>query len=729
MKNNTSCKKVETFGAPREIRLGVEVLKEEELFLTTLPDGAIPPNDRAGLGLYYRDTRFLSCLDVVLNGTLPVFLSAIYEEGYFAQVELANKVLENGASPVPAKVIHLRYLRALHEGLIQRLRLINFHYEPVKLSLEIRVGADFVDIFEVRGFERAKRGKLLAPRKVKNGLVFAYMGLDGKYRSTIVSFYPTPRQIQFHSNGLATIAFEFLLLPQKKYYVYMRIVPLIGKHIGIPPEKGPRRVISVFTKNLPYKSNQCEQWRRRCANFHSSNLILSQMFEQGIADLHSLRTKYPGLGTIIEAGVPWYAAPFGRDSLVVAWQTLLVNPDIARQTLHFLARLQGKEVNPSRDEEPGKILHELRRGEMANCGEIPHTPYYGSVDSTLWFIILLSETYLWTQDMNLLTKMAGPLKKALEWCFRYGDIDGDGFIEYTQKAKGGLLNQGWKDSWNSVVDEDGNLARGSVALVEVQGYFYLALVRAAELYDCLGQPEQALELRRRAAELKENFLRAYWCKEREYPAFALDGDKHPLNAVVSNPGHLLFTGMLPKEYATKVAQRLFKSDMYSGWGIRTMSKKEVAYNPMSYHNGSVWPHDNAVIAVGLGLYGKDRLVGRLLNDLFYAAMNFPHYRLPELFCGFTRRGESGPVHYPVACSPQAWAVGAVFQLFNVVLGIRCRGPEVYISRPSLPSFVDDIVIRNIIAGNGSVDLEFTRKGNKTYCSVLKISGDVKVIFS
>lgn len=266
-------------------------------------------------------------------------------------------------------------------------------------------------------------------------------------------------------------------------------------------------------------------------------------------------------------------------------------------------------------------------------------------------------------------------------------------------------------------------------MVEVQGYFYLALLRAAYLYDCLGQPEKALDLRWRAAELRENFLRVFWLKEKDYPAFALDGNKRAIATVVSNPGHLLFTGILDKKYADRVIERLFSSDMYSGWGIRTMSENEVAYNPMSYHNGSVWPHDNAIIAVGLRSNGRNDLAGRLLNDLFHAAVTFPLYRLPELFCGFTRRDLGGPVHYPVACSPQGWTVGAIFQLLTTVLGVYCRGPELYVSQPELPGFVDEMVIENITAGNGRVDLEFTRKEDKTYCSVLKLSGDVKVIFS
>ncbi len=714
---------------PEEVKPATEVIKEGEIFLITLPNGSIPREDKSGLGLYCRDTRFLSCLEVSIAGSPPVFLSSLNKEGHFAQIELANSLFWSGETPVPAQSIHLRLIRAVHGGFLQRLRVTNFIDRQLEVALKIRLGADFIDIFEVRGFKRKRRGKLLPAKKQKDGIVFAYLGLDGIYRSTVASFYPPPHEIVLLSGDLAEVNYRLTLLPQKKNYIYMRITPFTGGHPGTLPSSDPRRAVRVFTRNLPRKFNQFEEWKKSCASFRSSNQILNRMLERALSDLYSLTAVYQGLGQIIEAGVPWYATAFGRDSLITAWQSLLVNPDLARQTIRFLARFQGKKVDPWREEEPGKILHELRRGEMAGCGEIPHTPYYGSVDSTLWFIILLSEVYFWTGDEAFLLEMAAPLEKALGWCWKYGDLDGDGFIEYARRSKSGLINQGWKDSWNGVIDENGQLPKGPIALVEVQGYYYYALMRAAELYCRLGKRKEAFELRYRASELRKKFLRHFWCPVKGYPCFALDGKKRQISTVVSNAGHLLFTGILGGEQAKKVAERLFMPDMFSGWGIRTMSSSEVAYNPMSYHNGSVWPHDNAIIAVGLKACGYDHLAAQIWSSLYRAALAFPHYRLPELFCGFSRRAEGGPVHYPVACSPQAWASGALFQLLTAVLGICCRGADVYIKRPFLPSFADEIIVENVAAGGGKVALEFTRKGEKTYCSVLDVSGDVRVIVS
>ena len=713
---------------PEEIKPATEVIKEGEIFLITLPNGSIPEEDRSGLGLYCRDTRFLSCLEVSLAGSPPVFLSSLNREGHFAQVELANNLFWDRGFLVPAQSVHLRLIRAVHGSFLQRLRVTNFIDRQLEVELAVKLGADFVDIFEVRGCKREKRGKLLPAKKQKYGVVFSYLGLDGVYRSTVASFYPPPHEVVLHSNDLAEVVYRLTLVPQKKNYIYLRVTPFAGRHVGTLPASDPRRPVRVFTRNLPRKSDHFEEWKKSCARFSTSNQILNRMLERSLSDLYSLTAAYPGLGQIIEAGVPWYAAAFGRDSLITAWQSLLVNPDLARQTIRFLARLQGKAVDPWREEEPGKILHELRRGEMAGCGEVPHTPYYGSVDSTLWFIILLCEVCAWAGDEAFLLEMMAPLEKALNWCWEYGDMDGDGFIEYARRSKGGLANQGWKDSWDGVVDESGRIPRGPIALVEVQGYYYLALMRAAEAYFLLGKRGEALELRQRASELRQKFLRHFWCREKEYPCFALDGEKRPLTTVVSNAGHLLFTGILNGDRAQKVAERLFRPDMFSGWGIRTMSSSEVAYNPMSYHNGSVWPHDNAIIAVGLKACGFDQLAVQVCSSLYRAALTFPHYRLPELFCGFSRRAEGGPVHYPVACSPQAWASGALFQLLTAVLGICCRGQDVYVTRPLLPPFVDEIVVENVAAGGGKVALEFTRKGEKTYCSVLETDGDVRVIF-
>lgn len=714
-------------GYPEAIDPGVEVLKEEEWFLISRPDGSIPEDNRSGLGLYYQDTRFLNYLELTINGQEPVFLSAVTKDSHFAQIELTNKEISLANCSLAPQMLHLRVLRILDNGLWQRLRLINFHLEKVEIVLEIKLGADFLDVLQVRGFERLKTGRRLAPEKGRNEVVFAYHGLDRVYRSTRVSFWPHPAGLETYGKEAVLARFRLTLPPQKKYYLYMKVVPVTGL-APQTPAPATLKVDRDFNRALGAKLKTYGEWKKQCASFESDNSFLNQLMARGITDIYSLCASYPGLGTVIEAGVPWYAAPFGRDALITAWQMLMVNPGLARETLRFLARLQGKKVDPWRDEQPGKIMHELRRGEMAACNEVPHTPYYGSVDATLWFVILLSETYRWTGDRQLITGLLPALEAALDWCLRYGDRDGDGFIEYLAESRRGLPNQGWKDSWDAVVDTAGQFPTGPIALVEVQGYYYLALVRAAEILREWGRPEQAAVLLERAGKLQHHFLSAFWREREGFPAFALDGAKNRIDTVVSNPGHCLFTGILPPDCARRVAERLFEPDMYSGWGIRTMSKNERAYNPMSYHNGSVWPHDNAIIATGLRACRMTHLYKRLATDLFHASVTFPYFRLPELFCGFTRRGNASPVHYPVACNPQAWAVGTMYQLFQVLLGISCRGPEVRVLAPQLPVWVNELLIRNIAAADGRVDLEFTRKGGKTYCNVLRASGQVKVIF-
>lgn len=737
-----------------------EVLKDGELFITSEPNGEIPAGNHAGLGLYYRDTRFLSALRLWVENQPLIFLSSSVRESHFAQFELTNPAIQKENVLIPAQTVHVRALRVLEDALLQRMRFINFNPFPLDLTLEIELNADFLDIFEVRGFLRAARGEIIPPAATEDGAVFGYTGLDGIRRYTQVSFFPYPDEVKIslqqqeesfaakddfsfpscdlhtaepkmlkHLSPGARASFTLHLPPGKKIYLYMQIRPIIIQdgHRRIFPVKKKKMAHTLFRQALKKKYSGYRKWKEECASFSSSNQFLAQMLQRTITDLYALRTTYPELGTIVQAGIPWYAAPFGRDALITAWQTFLINPNLARDTLYFLAALQGKENNPWRDEEPGKILHELRRGELASCQEIPHTPYYGSIDATPWFIILLSETYRWTGDEKLITDLKPHLLAALEWCEKYGDLDGDGFLEYSCRSAQGLTNQGWKDSWDGVIDLEGNIPAGPIALVEVQAYYYLALVRAAEILKKLGMEKEAEQKLQIANQLQKKFLNAFWLEEEEYLAFALDGNKKPITTPVSNAGHCLFTGILPEEMAKSVARRLFKADMYSGWGIRTMSKAVKPYNPMSYHNGSVWPHDNAIIAAGLRQLHLFNYLERLITNLFEGAMCFPYYRLPELFCGFTRRQEGGPVLYSTACNPQAWAVGTIPFLVQLILGISCYHHEVHIRRPFLPRWIDEIVISNLRVGDGKVDLEFTRKEDKTYCSVLNTSGEVKVI--
>lgn len=710
--------------SPRDVPDQVEVLKEGDLVVVTLPSGEIPAGNMGGVGLYSRDTRYLSCMEFYVEDRPWQLLSATTRRSHFMQAELSNQQMVLGDGTVlPRHSLHLRVLRVIRGALYQRFRFINFYPRTVSVTFKIVLGADYVDIFEVRGVPRLERGHYLDVVSRPQGFIFGYVGRDGVRRSTVISFDPVPRS-QAVQNGLAIAEFKLNLPPQKKIYLNMKIVPV--------SDDRPVSQCSVRDLHLGFAAAAIAQeksyleWRRQCTSIVTNNEVYNHLFERYITDLRALSTEYPGAGTIVEAGIPWYAAPFGRDSLITSWQTLMVNPEIAKSALRFLARYQGKEVNELREEQPGKILHELRFGEMAATGQVLSMPYYGSVDSTLWFLIVLGETFRWTADRDFLQEMVEPLRNCLKWCEEYGDMDGDCYIEYQRLSPQGLDNQGWKDSCDGVLDRDGVLPKGPIALVEVQAYYYAALNQAAYLFRQLGEDNEARRLEFKAARLKAKFIRDFWLEDEQFLAFALDGDKRRVRAVVSNAGHCLFTGILPTDLAVRVSQRLFQPDMYSGWGIRTRSKKETPYNPMSYHNGSVWPHDNSITARGLREYELFSYLERLEAGLMEAALWFPYYRLPELFCGFTRRAVGGPVKYPVACDPQAWAIGSVFLILQSMLGISSQGEELYVRKPRLPEGVDELNLYNMSAGKGKVDLEFARGRGRTYCHVLHQEG-VRVI--
>jgi glycogen debranching enzyme len=416
---------------------------------------------------------------------------------------------------------------------------------------------------------------------------------------------------------------------------------------------------------------------------------------------------------------------FGRDSILASYQSLLLNPELAAETLRVLAQHQGNEKSDWRDEEPGKILHEYREGEMTRAGEMPFGPYYGSVDATPLWLILLSETFNWTADEQLVKDMLPHAYRALEWIDSYGDLDGDGFVEYQRRSAKGLVNQGWKDSWDAIMHRDGEIAQSPIALCEVQGYVYEAKYRMASLMRSFGDVRTADKLKKDAADMQKRFEKAFWMPKLGFYAMALDRDKRQTQVISSNPGHLLFTRMLSQERAKTVTQRFMREDMFSGWGWRTMSREERVFNPLSYHRGSVWPHDCSIVAHGMSLYEFREPANQVFTTLFEAALKFRNYRLPELFCGIQRREHDDPVQYPVSCSPQAWASGAVFLFLVSVLGIRpsAHRKELNIVNPMLPPFIDQLSIRNLRIGGSRVGLDFTRRGDRTFCNVVDIEGE------
>jgi glycogen debranching enzyme len=466
------------------------------------------------------------------------------------------------------------------------------------------------------------------------------------------------------------------------------------------------------------------EWASHSTSFSANNSIFGEMVETCKADFHALQIP-EACERVIAAGIPWFATMFGRDSIIAAYQSLMLNPQLASETLRVLAKLQGKEKNDWRDEEPGKILHEYREGEMTRAGEMPFGPYYGSVDATPLWLILLSETFNWTADEQLVTDLLPNAYRALEWIDSYGDLDGDGFVEYQRRSPKGLANQGWKDSWDAIMHHDGEVAKSPIALCEVQGYVYEAKYRMASLMRSFGDVKTADRLKKDSAEMARRFEKAFWMPKLGFYAMALDRDKRQTQVISSNPGQLLFTRMLPQDRAKAITQRFMRDDMFSGWGWRTMSRNERIFNPLSYHRGSVWPHDNSLIAHGMSLYEFREPANQLFTALVQAALNFRDYRLPELFCGIQRREHDEPVQYPVSCSPQAWASGAIFLMLMSVLGIRPSAArrELNIVNPALPEFLENLSIRNMRVGGSRVGLDFTRRGDRTFCNVVDIEGD------
>jgi glycogen debranching enzyme len=703
-----------------ELPSKVLAVKEGEAFVYSDTEGNLDDRSGFGLGMYYRDMRFLSHLRLRVSGRDPILLSSSAERAYMSFVDLTNPDLydEDNQLLVPQQTLNIRRLRAVGRRIYERVRVKNYNAFPVRLDIQLAFGADFHDIFEVRGLSRPTRGHHDPPRAEGRTIEFAYLGEDQVRRATRIEFGTDPTRLEIRGD-LVEADFGLHLAAHETKVVAITIEPRVGE------EELPAHDFDTVVHEL---RRSYEDWERECTQIRTDNEVFNQLLTRGLRDLRALYTRLDG-GGVIAAGIPWYVAAFGRDTLITSHQLLMLNIRPARESLLQLARLQGTKVDDWRDEEPGKILHEIRKGELAGSGYLPHTPYYGSVDSTPWFLILLAQYYRWTNDRAFVEELLPAAEAALQWIDEYGDSDGDGLVEYRTRSKRGLSNHGWKDSWDAVVHTDGNLAEPPIALVEVQGYVYMAKVRMADVYEALGDHERATRLRKEATLLRDRLDEAFWLEDEQYFAFALDGDKAPVRTVVSNPGHLLYCDAVEWERAEKVARRLFQPDMFSGWGIRTMSKTAKAYNPMSYHNGSVWPHDNALIAAGLKRYGFVNTTNRVATAMFDAAVHSDYMRLPELYCGFTRRTPTSPVDYPVACSPQAWAAGSPFLLLQAMLGLSAMAHQnlLTVNKPHLPRWLNYVELRNLRVGESTLTLVFRREGEMTGFSLVSREGDVRVV--
>jgi glycogen debranching enzyme len=549
---------------------------------------------------------------------------------------------------------------------------------------------------------------------------FGYDGRDGVRRVTKVEFAGAPDRAEVDDAGTVTVMFRLHLGPYQTRMLGLTVDTIVDDVSPAPIEFD----VAVHDLRRSY-----EDFERDSTQVVTDNELFDQLLARCIRDVRALSTRTTDGHMMLAAGIPWYVTLFGRDALIAAHQLLSVNPDLARDSLELLARHQGTKEDPWRDEEPGKILHEIRQGELAGSGVVPHTPYYGSIDATPWFLILYGAHLRWTGDVEFARALLPNAEAALRWIDDYGDRDGDGFVEYQTRSPGGIRNQGWKDSHDAIVHADGRIAETPIALSEVQAYVYLAKLRMADVYETLEDDQRAEFLRAQAHELKRRFNEAFWMEDEQYFAGALDRDKRQVRTVMSNPGHALYCNIADEAKARATAKRLLAPDMFSGWGIRTLSKAAAAYNPMSYHNGSVWPHDNALIAAGLKRYGFVRSTNRVATALFDAAIHADYLRLPELFCGFTRRSPNKPVSYPVACSPQAWAAGSPFLMLQSMLGISARAERnlLTVNEPHLPSWLHTVELRNLRVGSSRITLLFRREGDITSFSLLQREGDIRVV--
>jgi glycogen debranching enzyme len=713
---------VEVHGAPAipaEAREELLVLKDRDLFLCARADGDVAPAQVSGEGFYAGDTRHLSEIRLEVGGARPVALSRTALEDRV--VLYATNATLTGAARAPVPQLSLSITRELTIAagrLYYVVGLHNFLAEPVSTTMSLALAADFADMFEVRGgLRRRARGHALAPKRTERGLTLAYVGEDGAFRETVLELGPAPDRLDVEADR-AWAHWEVTLEPGAAVEVTLSAEP------SLDGRRRARRRLATAVDEL----REAEaRWRARCTAIASDSERFDELLATSARDLRALIMPAPG-GQILAAGIPWYVAPFGRDALTAAGEALILNPDLTRDALVSLAKLQAREDDPWRDAEPGKIPHELRVGELAGAGLVPHSPYYGTADATPLFLLRAADYYAWTGDLETLRLLRPALDAALVWIDEHGDRDGDGFVEYERRSRGGLRNQGWKDSENAVVHADGTLAEGPIALVEVQGYVYAAKWAIADVYDAFGLPDVAERLRVQALALRAAFDEAFWNAEEGTFALALDGRKRQVASVTSNPGHCLYCGIVDAGRAASVAERLLAPDMFSGWGVRTLSSECPAYNPMSYHNGSVWPHDNALLAAGLKRYGHHRAAMRIADCLFEVATSARDSRLPELYCGFERAEREGVVAYPVACIPQAWAAAAPLLVLQALLGISANAPAraLRIERPALPDWLGSVRLEGLRVGAASVTLDFRRDDRATGFMLVEQRGEVNV---
>jgi glycogen debranching enzyme len=695
------------------------VLKQGDSFAVLDRFGDMQATGPALEGMFFEDTRYLARLTLTVDGVRPLFLSStVTEDNAMLSVDLTNPdLMEDERLRLPRDTVHILRSTVLGEdALFQMLELRNFGAEQASFRLGLLFDADFADMFEVRGSVRPRRGERLADEQRGAGPVLGYRGLDGVVRQTSFDFDPPAI-----SRGPRAVQWTIDMPPDGTQVIRLAMRCARDDH---PPHA------QTYEASLFAAAGRISDRKARAGDIYTSNETFNDCLNRARADLDMLVSKTTH-GLYAYAGIPWFSTAFGRDGIITALECLWLDPDLAAGTLRFLAANQATTLDPKADAEPGKILHETRKDEMAMLGEVPFARYYGSIDSTPLFIMLAAAYYARTGDLDLIRALWPNIEAALGWMSEYGDLDGDGFIEYSRQSLNGLTNQGWKDSADSVFHDDGSLAEAPIALAEVQAYAYGAYRGAATLASALGLALRAAALGDAADRLRQKFEATFWIEALGTYALALDGDKRPCRVRASNAGHVLFGGLAAPERAARVAETLMAKDFYSRWGIRTVARGEARYNPLSYHNGSVWPHDNGLIAMGFARYGLKQPLSRLLTGLFDASLFLDLRRLPELFCGFARRPGSGPTEYPVACIPQAWSSAAVFAMLGAALGISFdpAARRIHFNEPVLPPWLAQITLTNLRLGEASIDLVVQRSQQSVGLHVLRRQGALDLVLT
>jgi glycogen debranching enzyme len=687
-------------------------IHQGQTVLVTDPNGTITsPSEK---GLYFLDTRIISNWAIFANGQPWQLLNGGPINYYAARIFLTNEPILAEDGPIPARTLGLTISRSLSGGMHEDLDITNNSMKPVRFQLEIVFRCDFADIFEVKSGHIVRRGKITTEwSEAEQRVRTVYSNRDFR-RAVTTSVMRAPR-MAVSANG--RISFEVELAPNETWHACLLYALEDGEQLFHPPQD------CVGDSDQSPHFETMAQWLKNVVKIRTSNEEFYRLFRQGLEDMAALRLPIKGTDHMVfmpAAGLPWFVAPFGRDSLIVSLQNVLIYPEFARGSLEVLGALQAKEDDPYRDAEPGKILHELRYGELAHFKLVPHTPYYGTADATPLYLIALHATWRATGDTRVLEKHLQTAEGCLAWIDQYGDRDGDGFQEYQTRSPVGYENMGWKDSGDAVMYPDGSLVKGPKALCELQGYVYDAWLRMAEVFDAVGKPERASELRTKAAALFARFNEAFWDEELGFYAYTLDGNKKKVLSVASNAGHCLWSGIVPAERAKKVVARLMAPDMWTGWGIRTLSADHAAFNPYNYQTGSVWPHDNAIIAMGFKRYGFHAEAARIAHDVSVAASHFLLNQLPELYTASERNESNFPVQYIGANVPQAWSAGSAFMLTQALLGFMPDAPhdKLYVD-PYLPGWLSDLTIQDLRIGKRMLDIRFWREAEQTLFEVIK----------